>query len=99
MKPHVLLIPLLILMVVSGVLIGYQVSYHETLTGLEARLTAAESTILALNQGIELLENADQESQTETDVLEILQGKTYWAYVGNMGYMQIRFGACLNLGE
>lgn len=106
MKPQTLLILLLILMVVSGVLVGYQVSSHKTITGLEShigsldtKLWLAESTILTLNQRIELLENGNQESQTETDILETLQGKTYWAYVGNMGYMQIRFGACLNLGE
>jgi len=106
MKPQTLLILLLILMVVSGVLVGYQVSSHKTITGLEShianldtKLTLAESTILALNQRIESLEDVNQESQTETDILETLQGKTYWAYVGNMGYMQIRFGACLNLGE
>jgi len=106
MKPQTLFILLLILMVVSGVLVSYQISSHRTITGLEneivsldAKLTVAESAILALNQRIELLENANQESLTETHILETLQGKAYWAYVGNMGYMQITFGACLNLGE
>ncbi len=106
MKPQTLLILLLILMVVSGVLVGYQVSSHKTITGLEnhvasldTRLTAAESTILTLNQRIGLLDDVNQESLTETNILETLQGKTYWAYVGNMGYMQIRFGACLNLNK
>jgi len=106
MKPNILLILLLVLMVVSGVLVGYQVSSHKTITGLEShiasldtKLTLAESTIIALNQRIESLENGNHESLTETDILETLQGKTYWAYVGNMGYMQVRFGACLNLGE
>lgn len=106
MKPQTLLVLLLVLMVVSGVLVGYQVSSHKTITGLEShiasldtKLWVAESTILALNRRIELLENVSQESQTETDVLETLQGKTYWAYVGNMGYMQITFGACRNLSE
>jgi uncharacterized coiled-coil protein SlyX len=105
MKSHILLILLLVLTVVSGVLVGYQVSSHKTITGLESRIASldtklalAESTILALNQRIESLENGNHESQTETDILETLQGKTYWAYVGNMGYMQVRFGACLNLG-
>lgn len=106
MKSYILWILLLILMVVSGVLVSYQVSSHKAITGLEShiasldtKLWVAESTILALNRRIELLENVSQESQTETDVLETLQGKTYWAYVGNMGYMQIRFGACLSLSE
>jgi len=106
MKQYILLILLVILMVVAGVLVSYQVSAHKTITGLENRiasldtkLTVAESTILALNQRIALLENVNQESLTETDILETLQGKTYWAYVGNMGYMQIRFGACLSLSK
>lgn len=106
MKQHILLILVLVLMVVSGVLVSYQISSHKTITGLESHITnldtklaLAESTILALNQRIELLENENHESLTEIDILETLQGKTYWAYVGNMGYMQVRFGACLNLGE
>ena len=106
MKSNILLILVVILMVVSVVLVSYQISSHKTITGLEShiasldtKLTQAESTIVALNQRIELLENGNHESQTETDMLETLQGKTYWAYVGNMGYMQIRFGACLDLSK
>lgn len=106
MKFNILLILVIVLMVVSGVLISYQISSNKTITGLESRiasldtkLTLAESTIVALNQRIESLENGGHESLTETSILETLQGKTYWAYVGNMGYMQVRFGACLNLGE
>ena len=106
MKQYVLLILVLVLMVVSGVLISYQMGFQKTMTGLksqitslETKLTLAESTILALNQRIESLENGNHESLTETDILKTLQGKTYWAYVGNMGNMQIRFGACLSLSK
>lgn len=105
MKTNILLVLIIVLMVVSGVLISYQISSNKTIMGLEnhiasldAKLTQAESTIHALNQRVESLEDGGHESVTETVILETLQGKTYWAYVGYT-YMQVKFGACLNLGD
>ena len=102
MKRYLILILMPVLMMTSGLLASCgetQTGLENRVASLEERLTAAESTILALNQRIELLEKANQESMVEADILKTLQGKTYWASVGNMGLMQIRFGACLNLSK
>ena len=67
-------------------------------TNLEQKLSTAESTIKILEQRIEGLEKANQQSLTETDVLITMQRKRFWAKVGN-NYMQIRFGECISLSE
>ena len=84
MKFNILLILVIVLMVVSGVLAGYQISYHRTIMGLESHIVYLDTKLALAQSRIESLENGNHESQTETVILETLQGKTYWAYVGNM---------------
>lgn len=96
------LIVLMVILALTPVLLvgcAQEAELENRITSLETKLTAAESTIQALNRKIEQLEKTNQEPLSETDMLRTLQGKTYWAYVGNMGYMQIRFGGCLNLSK
>ena len=49
------------------------------ITILETKLTAAESTVKVLQERIEQLE---ERSLTETDILSALRGKEFWASVG-----------------
>ena len=96
-----LIILMIISVLISVLLVGcaQEAELEKRITNLETKLTAAESTIEVLQGKIEQLEKANQESLYEADILRTLQGKTYWAHVGLMGYMQIKFGPCLSLSK
>jgi len=82
---------LLILMVIIGLLVlitillvgcAQEAGLENRIASLERKLTATESTILALNRRIEQLE---KESLTESDILGALAGKEFMAMIYNSG--------------
>ncbi len=76
-----LIILMVILALTPVLLVGcaQEAELENRIAILETKLTAAESTIEVLQERIEQLE---ERSLTETDILNALRGKEFWASVG-----------------
>ena len=76
------LIVLMVILALTPVLLvscTQEAELENRITILETKLTASESTIKVLQGRIEQLE---EKSLTETDILSALRGKEFWANVG-----------------